>query len=207
MLGQCRAYDPEEGAKAHASARWPPAAWPCRALHDGSGRAPRCRAIGPSSRVAWHMDPTRNGVVRDGYSVLPSAQARRRRGRTVNQITLLAESTRRVGTAWPGAGCKAESDCCKAARKIRDAAAHNRLISFGSASWNRDLNGSPRDADDSSRRVELKVEFVNHPKAVFSHAKRAAGNTRVKRGAGELLLRIGIGNALLRACRFWSGIT
>jgi hypothetical protein len=49
-------------------------------------------------------------------------------------ITLLAESARRVGTAWPGAVSKEECGGGKAARKIRRdsvtnarAALHNRL--------------------------------------------------------------------------------
>src|SRR5205085_4738988 len=45
----------------------------------------------------------------------------------VVKLTLLAESSRRVGTAWPGAGSKAESGVSKARRKIRVRAAGNHL--------------------------------------------------------------------------------
>jgi hypothetical protein len=50
-------------------------------------------------------------------------------------VTLLPESSRRVGTAWPGAGCKAECGIRKAAleesgrceSQTIDAALHNSL--------------------------------------------------------------------------------
>ncbi len=58
--------------------------------------------------------------------------ARRPRGLTSVNSTLLAESTRRVGTAWPAAGSngwpggwQAGSDECL--WMIRDVAPHNRL--------------------------------------------------------------------------------
>jgi len=66
-------------------------------------------------------------------------------------VTLLAESTRRVGTAWPAAVSKEECGGGKAKRKIRvrlrndpNAALHNRLKLLESASANRISNSSPR---------------------------------------------------------------
>jgi hypothetical protein len=52
-------------------------------------------------------------------------------------------------------------------------------------------NGSPCSADDSSRRAEMKVEFVNHPKAVSIRPARG-GAIRASAGAGELLLGTGL---------------
>jgi hypothetical protein len=69
----------------------------------------------------------------------------------VVNVTLLAESSRRVGTAWPAAVSKDECGGGKAQRKIRvrlrndpNAALHNKLKLHESASANRILNRSPR---------------------------------------------------------------
>ena len=57
-------------------------------------------------------------------------------------VTLLAESARRVGTAWPAAVCREDCGAGKAARKIRAAeesvhgALHNRLKLLESVSPN-----------------------------------------------------------------------
>jgi hypothetical protein len=81
---------------------------------------------------------------KNGLAGLMSGLARRTMApaaATSVNLTLLAESTRRVGTAWPADGSTGLSGARKAARKIRfridletfDAALHNQLILFGSA--------------------------------------------------------------------------
>src|SRR5206468_13007637 len=89
--------------------------------------------------------------------------------------TLLTESTRRVGTAWPGAASRAECGDGKAPRKFRAfdsvrrrVAPHNSLNLLESQPERARFNASSRPAVVSSRQEEPKVEFVNHPRSVFA---------------------------------------
>src|SRR5215472_2365216 len=89
-------------------------------------------------------------------------------------VTLLPESSRRVGTAWPGAGC---NGCFRVDNRCRErfafrlsngsnAALHNSLILFETRFKGVELNDSSRPSDASSRNGAAQVEFVNHPEAV-----------------------------------------
>ena len=66
------------------------------------------------SPAAWRRDRKRNRGVRGG-SGFRRAACRRRRSFSHCQ-TLLAESTRRVGTAWPAGGPRGRADSCQPAR-------------------------------------------------------------------------------------------
>ena len=84
-----------------------------------------------------------------------------RAGRSV-KITLLAESARRVGTAWP-------ADSLRGGCGIREPrSGRERFAGRGRKNGNSllepcEIFNSPHDADDSSRDGGLVVEFVNHP--------------------------------------------
>ena len=109
-------------------------------------------------------------------------------------LTLLAESSRRVGTAWPGAGCNGWARVDNRRRErfaLRlsngwNAAPHNSLIFLETRFRRSELNDSSCSSDASSRNRAAQVEFVNHPEAVWlrRYARRATG---IGRGAGELL--------------------
>jgi hypothetical protein len=76
-------------------------------------------------------------------------------------ITLLAESSRRVGTAWPGAVSKAEYGDGKAAAKDSRIAPHNSLIGLAKQQFAAKKIVSPQLPRGSSRLPEHMVEIVN----------------------------------------------
>ena len=101
--GRCRCGGLRAGAADRASGRSHGRAAPCRASSGASGRATRWRAFREPSPAAWRRGRTRNKASGDRvWRARAPASAR------VSHLTLLAESTRRVGTAWPAAGCSGE---------------------------------------------------------------------------------------------------
>src|SRR5918997_2034116 len=119
----------------------------------------------------------------------------------INQETLLTESTRRVGTAWPATALGPTRRMTSAQRRERFAgkalggadfvpeAAVSRLISLNKFN-------SPQRADGSSRRPEHLVEFINPPGSGCTSSSRG-GQSRGGGGAGELLHSV----KQRRACR------
>jgi hypothetical protein len=112
-------------------------------------------------------------------------RAGRLKGRST-KTTLLAESTRRVGTAWPNAVSKRDCGARKAARKIRENPEMARKFRRKTLPEECESFHSPCGLDDSSRPAAAAVEFVNHPKAVSVGPVRG-GAIRAVGGAGELL--------------------
>ena len=81
-----------------------------------------------------------------------------RAGLVVVNFTLLAESSRRVGTAWPDGRCKDRGlDCKRGVKNLRRAPAEWENFPAGTSLG---IN-SPQAADGSSRQADFVVEFVN----------------------------------------------
>ena len=161
--------------------------------------APRCER--PSTSVL-RDDRSQPG----GFAHGPDekyGRAGRLKGRSTN-TTLLAESTRRVGTAWPNAGSKRDCGARKAARKIRSKSEITREFRRKSLRDAGESFRSPCGVDDSSRPAASAVEFVNHPKAVFVGPVRG-GAIRAAAGLGS---SFEIGHSALRHfahADLWSG--
>ena len=111
-------------------------------------------------------------------------RSRGRRGGTVNQITLLAESTRRVGTAWPAAVSKAECGGGKAAAKDSRPACASAWPSKPKQQFAAEENASPQLPRGSSRLQELKVEIINPSGLSSGHASSRGASADRRWGWG-----------------------
>ena len=186
----------------------------------GSFALPTCRGASGRARTVIELVGAPAGRLGAGtgreigrlgrVSGLRGAHSRRRQ--RFSHVTLLAESSRRVGTAWPEAGCKRDCGSSQGgakdsrANRFRLAALHNRLEFARIRPGRAELNGSPRRSDDSSRPAEPKVEFVNHPKAVSLDANARWAIRALGWGWGAPS-NWDFGGALSRALReLWSGI-
>ena len=144
-----------------------------------SGLQPGGFAHGPDEK--WGLAGRICGIMRRAGA--PTSTA------SVTQ-SLLPESSRRVGTAWPADGSNGGSERRKRPRKNRApwpyAAVHNTLISLRSSAKRARILRLPQIAGRSSRYRGAKVEFLNHLRAtcLLSH-----GNGQFSwfwHGAGEL---------------------
>ena len=126
--------------------------------------------IAATSPAAWRTDPMRNAALRGGFEAWAGAKSRQQLIRSLQ--TLLPESSRRVGTAWPGR----RSNECSAARNrfVNDShvAVHNSLKLLAELRFGARSNVSSCCRRNSSRQGGTKVEIVNHPRAVSSSLAR-----------------------------------
>ena len=120
-------------------------------------------------------------------------------------VTLLAESTRRVGTAWPGAGSKRASAAQGQVRGNREnfaAALHNSLnLLVSTRRIDPDFERFTAVSCDSSRMRERQVEFVNHPRALSSPPTRDGQSCDLAGGWGAPDFWICIGTQRARGAR------
>ena len=116
----------------------------------------------------------------------------RRRQDDRSKYTLLTESTRRVGTAWPAASPRARQPNASA-RSVKEFArfadSKCRIFRAKSASFRRVYNGSPQGADGSSRQGEHMVEIINPD---------GSGSTSPARGGQILVAAMGLGSSFNR---------
>ena len=129
-----------------------------------------CRACRATSRAAWR----RGRKKRTGRAGLRAGG-----GESIIS-TLLAESTRRVGTAWPADRSSGRTRRKRARRVVKDSRRCTSVIGrFRPASL--DLRQHSSTVHRSERTVrpaeaELEVEFVNQAGVSFALASRAVGN-------------------------------
>ena len=160
----------------------------------------RCRAVRATSPAAWRRGRTRNmGAGRVGGF---AARTRAPAAVVSVNITLLAESSRRVGTAWPGAG---SNGWIAAAARRRERFAHAaaaQQLEFARIRLPRGANRTIHRSYSATRPGErnAKVEFVNHPRAVSTPASARWAIRVSARGLGSSLSWMRFGAAPLRAC-------
>jgi hypothetical protein len=162
---------------------------PCRSRPGASGRARKCRACG-TSRAAWRTAPTKNAAAAAGLS----GGFRRTAAPvdcSISHVTLLTESSRRVGTAWPNAVCKGDCGARKAAAKdsrklILDAMLHCAQPEFPRiCRVHRPKSPFHRASGRFIPRGGNPVEFVNHTESRVTARRARGGQCACGQGLGS----------------------